>query len=101
MVNNGLAQEQTKTYKGLFSKSKTEYYTIVPITSVKDKNGKVRNLLAGSMGYEFRNAQGTAVAAVSLVDNGMVYLDNKISKEERFLLANACAALLLQQAIEV
>ncbi len=100
VVNNGLAQQQAKTYKGLLSKSKTDYYTIVPITSVKDKNGKAKNLLAGSLGYEFRNTQGVAVAAVSLVDNGMVYLDNMITPEERFLLANACAALLLQQVIE-
>jgi exoribonuclease II len=39
------------------------------------------------------------VAAVSLIDKGMIYLA-KTSVEERFLLANACAALLLQEQIE-
>jgi len=38
------------------------------------------------------------VAAVSLIDNGMVYL-GRTTPEERFLLANACTALLLQEEI--
>ena len=56
-------------------------------------------MLAGSIGFEFRNAQGKAVAAVSTINNGMVFLPH-VDKEERFLLANACTALLLQDIIE-
>jgi hypothetical protein len=39
------------------------------------------------------------VAAVSLVDSGMVFL-GKTDPTERFLLANVSAALLLYQAID-
>ena len=43
--------------------------------------------------------KGVTVAAVSLVDNGMVFIGHT-DAAERFLLANACAALLLQEAID-
>ena len=63
-----------------------------------EKNGKSGEILAGSVGLEFHNPEGKPVAAVSLIDKGMVFL-GKTTKEERFLLANLCAALLLQQEI--
>jgi hypothetical protein len=47
--------------------SKTEYYTLVPVTKL-EKNGKTGNILGGSVGFEFQNEQGTAIAAVSLMD---------------------------------
>jgi hypothetical protein len=71
----------------------------VPVTKIERKNGKIVNTIAGAPGFEFRNAKGVAVAAVSLVDNGMVFM-GKLEAAERFLLANACAALLLQEAID-
>lgn len=97
-LDNQAAQARPKEYVGYLAKSKTEYYTIVP-TSKMDINGKVGNTLLGAVGFEFRNAAGKTVAAVSLLDRGMIYLA-KISAEERFLLANACTALLLQEQIE-
>jgi hypothetical protein len=63
-----------------------------------EKNGKSGNILAGSVGFELFDPQGRSVAAVSLVDKGMVFL-GKGNATERFLLANACAALLLQEQI--
>ncbi|HEX7846859.1 MAG TPA: hypothetical protein VF476_13740 [Chitinophagaceae bacterium] len=98
VIDNQLSQARPKEYIGYIAKSPTEYYSIVPVTKL-EKNGKSGNILAGSIGFEFRNAQGQAVAAVSLIDNGMVFL-GKSSAEERFLLANACTALLLQDVIE-
>jgi len=64
-----------------------------------EQNGKTGNILAGSIGFEFRDPTGKAVAAVSFLNNGAVFL-GKISDDKRFLLANACAALLLQDTIE-
>lgn len=98
IIDNQLSQSRPKEYIGYLAKSQSEYYSIVPVTKL-EKNGKSGNILAGSIGFEFRNAQGQAVAAVSLIDNGMVFL-GKSNAEERFLLANACTALLLQDVIE-
>ena len=98
MIDNQLSQSKPKEYIGYLAKSKTEYYTIVPVSRI-EINGKAGNMLAGSIGFEFRNAQGKAVAAVSTINNGMVFLPH-VDKEERFLLANACTALLLQDIIE-
>jgi hypothetical protein len=98
VIDNQLSQARPKEYIGYLAKSRNEYYSIVPITKL-EQNGKSGNILAGSIGFEFRDSQGKAVAAVSLINNGMVFL-GKTSKEERFLLANACTALLLQDVIE-
>jgi hypothetical protein len=98
VIDNQLSQERPKDYIGYLGKSRTEYYSIVPVTKIDTKKG-TGNILAGSVGYEFRNPQGQAVAAVSLMSNGMVFL-GRINDEERFLLANACTALLLQDVIE-
>lgn len=98
VIDNQLSQARPKEYIGYIAKSRTEYYSIVPVTKL-EKNGKSGNILAGSIGFEFRDPNERAVAAVSLIDNGMVFL-GKLSGEERFLLANACTALLLQDVIE-
>lgn len=97
LIDNQAAHAQAKTYKGLLTRSKQQYYTIVPVTGM-EKNGKTGKALA-SLGFEFRNPGGKAVAAVSLIDKGMVFM-GKLPAEERLLLANACTALLLQEEID-
>ena len=97
-IDNYRSQAAPKKYVGYLAKSNSEYYSIVPVTRM-ETNGKAGNILAGSIGFEFRDTNGKAVAAVSKLDKGMVFLA-KTSAEERFLLANACAALLLQDVIE-
>jgi hypothetical protein len=97
IVNNELAQERPSEVAGTLRQSKENYYEIVPVRNF-ERNGKSHKVIAGSIGYEFRNRLGQTVAAVSLLDNGRVYFGN-ISNEEKFLLANACAALLLQESI--
>jgi hypothetical protein len=65
-----------------------------------NKQGKAVALpFGGSIGFEFRNPQGITVAAVSLIDNGVVYFC-ALSSAEKFLLANAAAALLLQEQLD-
>lgn len=97
VLDNQAAQAVPKQYTGVFAKSKNEYYTLVPATKL-ERNGKSGNTLLGSVGFEIRNKDGKALAAVSMIDRGMVFLA-KTSAEERFLLANLCAALLLQEEI--
>jgi len=98
VIDNQRSQAKPKEYIGYLAKSSTEYYSIVPVTKLEIKN-KSGSILAGSVGFEFRDAQGRPVAAVSQIDNGMVFL-RKTDAGERFLLANACTALLLQDIIE-
>jgi hypothetical protein len=73
------------------------WYTIVPVWDVKQGN-KVAPMLFGAAGLEIRNAEGVAVAAVSLINNGEVFVGN-CSGRERLLLSAVCAALLLQENI--
>jgi hypothetical protein len=98
VIDNNDAQRQRKNYMGFLALDKDTYYTIKPVYSIRNSKGRTVNTVAGSIGFEFSNKDGKPVAAVSLIDRGIVYLD-KVSEDEKFLLANACAALLLQQQI--
>jgi hypothetical protein len=98
LLDNEAAQVHSKKYIGYLTSEEGEHYTIHPATKM-EINGKVGNTLAGAVGFEIRNAKEKTVAAVSLLDKGMVFM-GKMSSEERFLLANVCAALLLQQHID-
>ncbi len=100
VIDNNAAQRNAKTYTGLLAKSKTEYYTVAPVYKLMNKQGKAVALpLGGSVGFEFRDKEGNTIAAVSLIDNGVVYF-NKVTPQEKFLIANAAAALLLQQQLD-
>jgi hypothetical protein len=98
LVDNQEAQMNPKEYKGYLSKSKEEYYTIKPLSKVINKKGRVGTMPFGSAGFEIRNREGIAIAAVSMIDKGVVYL-TKVSPEERILISGVCAALLLQEQI--
>lgn len=97
VIDNQLSQSRPKEYIGYLAKSRAQYFSIVPVTRM-ELNGRAGNILAGAVGFEFRDQQGKAVAAVTQMGKGMVFL-GKVSKEDRFLLANACTALLLQDVI--
>ncbi len=97
LLDNEEAQFRSREYIGYLAKTKDEYYTIHPATKI-EKNGKTGSTLAGAVGFEIRDPKGNTVAAVSMMNKGMVFM-GKRSTEERFLLANVCAALLLQQHI--
>lgn len=98
IIDNNDAQRQRKNYTGFLALDRNTYYTIRPVYTLKNNKGRELKTIAGSVGFEFRNRDGKAIAAVSLMDKGIVYLE-KVTAEEKFLLANACAALLLQQQI--
>jgi hypothetical protein len=100
LLDNNASQVRAKNYVGFLARDKDHYFKVVPITRLLDKKGKPADLLfGGSVGFEFQNAEGRTLAGVSLIDKGMVYFGNA-TPEERFVLANAAAALLLQQDIE-
>ncbi len=98
LLDNIAMQDKPKTYTGLVAQDKDNYYSLVPVNKMLDKNGVPRKILFGSVGLELRNKEGRAVAAVSFMDNGKVYM-NATNKSEEFVLSNICAALLLQQEI--
>ncbi|KAA9331750.1 hypothetical protein [Adhaeribacter soli] len=94
LILDNRAIQISRNYAGSLMQSPENYYTIVPVNKVQGKNGPVAFPI-GSVGYEIRNKQNEPVAAVSLIDRGTVYL-KEVPPAEKFLLANACAALLLQ-----
>lgn len=99
VVDNTQAQQSPKKYKGYLSQSKEHYYTIAPLSKVVSKKGKVGTMPFGSAGFEIRTQDDMPVAAVSLIDKGVIYL-TEVTDCEKILLANACAALLLQEQLE-
>lgn len=97
VLDNNASQRDAKQYVGYFGYDQNRYYTLKPITELQTSKGP-KPIWMGSVGYEICNPNNQAVAAVSLMDNGLVYLA-PTNPEERFLLANLCATLLLQQDI--
>jgi hypothetical protein len=98
LIDNQAAQIKPKEYKGYLSRGKDDYYTIRPLSKVVSKKGKSGTMPFGSAGFEIRTKDGKAVAAVSMIDKGVVYL-TQVSPEEKILLSGVCAALLLQEQI--
>ncbi len=98
LLDNIAMQDKPGSYTGVVALDKENYYSLVPVNKMLDKNGQPRKILFGSFGLELRNKYDQAVATVSFIDNGKVYMKT-MDKAEEFLLANVCAALLLQQEI--
>jgi hypothetical protein len=99
MLDNEAVQREAKYYTGLVGKSRDQYYTIVPVTKVQSSQGKVMHMPFGAMGLEIRDRSGLPLAAVNLADKGQVYFAKGLDPREKFLLANICTALLLQEQI--
>jgi hypothetical protein len=95
-LNNLAAESNTSEAVGYLRRGETIYH-ILPLREIWRKGRPLKAL--GTVGLEFRDAEGQAVAAVSLIDRGEVFL-SAADREDRFLLANACSALLLQQYVE-
>jgi hypothetical protein len=99
LLDNQLVQAKPSSYKGLVALDSENYYAVLPVNKMLNKQGEAKKTLFGTVGLELKNKQGKTVAAVSMMNNGTVYLDTADEKE-KFLLANICAALLLQEQIE-
>ncbi len=96
-LDNQAAMTHPKNYIGYLAKNDKEYYSIIPSMRVKSKNGKVGSMPFGSAGFIIRNKMDEPLAAVSIIDNGIIYLKD-IDPRERMLLATTCAVLLLRPA---
>lgn len=94
LLDNDAAQMFADRYTGIFALDREQYYILRPINKLQTKNGPRE--VFGTLGFEVFNSKEESVAAVSLVDNGSVYFHTK-DPDERFLMANLCAALLLQE----
>ncbi|RYD81327.1 MAG: hypothetical protein EOP53_06645 [Sphingobacteriales bacterium] len=99
LLDNNAVQQDAKTYVGKLALDDNNYYSVVPVNKMLNKNGEAASILFGSIGLDIRNKENKSVATVSFLNNGKVYL-NSTDKKEAFLLSNVCAALLLQQQIE-
>jgi hypothetical protein len=99
MLDNDRVQRQPKNYAGIVSLGRDDYYTINPVSSILNQNGKALQMPFGAMGLEIRDPSGKPLAAVNLADKGQVYFVPGLSKDEKFLMANICTALLLQEVI--
>jgi hypothetical protein len=99
MLNNDLVQRQPKYYSGMVARNRNDYYTIVPVTKVLNNQGEAMQMPFGAMGLEIRDRSGQPLAAINLADKGCVYFIRDLDPEEKFLMANICAALLLQEVI--
>jgi hypothetical protein len=97
-IDNEASQAKPKKYIGYLAKNDDEYYTVTPASRVKSKNGKVGNMPFGSAGFVIRSKEGKPVAAVSIIDKGVIYLMD-VEPTERLLLATACTSLLLRPAV--
>lgn len=97
--DNYAAQQPSTNYIGYLAKSKLEYFQIVPISSLENSKGKIMNMPFGAYGFAFLTKEGQPLAAVSLLNKGSVYFAKDILPEEKFLLANAATALLMQQEL--
>jgi hypothetical protein len=98
VLDSTAAKAAPKSYQTKLAKSKDEYYVLTACTKIRHKQGKVIQLNFDYAGFQIRNKMGEAVAAVSVINKGIVYLKN-LPPQERLVLAAACAALLLQQEI--
>lgn len=95
-LDNEAAMRHPKKYIGYLAKNAETYYAVIPYSRVKSKKGKVGTMPFGSAGFEIRNINGDAVAAVSIIDKGIIYLKETDPRERR-LLATLCTAILLRE----
>ncbi len=96
VLDNDAIELNPKNYAGYFALDQDHYYTIRPVNKLIGKNGP-SSFPVGHVGYEVCNASGHAVAAVSLLGKTSVYLADDMEPDERFLMADLCAALLLHE----
>ena len=96
-LDNTEAQVRRKHAAGFVTRG-DKFYTIDPVWQVEKKDGTVANMPFGSPGFEIRDGD-KAMAAISLLGNGKIYLGPG-TEEEKALFANVGAALMLQSVID-
>ena len=97
-LDNTASQLRRRQAAG-FLESEAGVYTIYPVWRVQSGRGRIADMPFGAAGLELVDEGGRAVAAVSLIDGGDVYLDDSLENSEKLVLAAACGALLLQTVL--
>lgn len=95
LLDDTQANMHRKKYYGVMARNDRDYYIIKPMYQLSNKKNEAVAIPFGVIGYEFFNIHEQPVAAVSLLNQGSVYLNTSDSKE-RILLAAACSAILLK-----
>ena len=95
LLDRQAVQTEAGSYRGLFARDGSNYYTLRPVDRILGKKGPVK-WPVGIAGYEILNPKNEPVAAISTIDAGQVFF-YKADPQERFLLAGLSAALLLQE----
>jgi len=98
LLDNIASQKSPNKYVGMIVQGNETKYSIVPANKLVGKNGKHVTIPFGSVGYEIRNKDQKAVAAISLMGKPTVYL-NDVTPAEKFLLSNIAAAIVLREDI--
>ncbi len=92
MIASNLVLNKNKRIAGYLLRDADNYYSILPVIRyAKTKESGNPWKLSG---YEFKNRANQLVAEISLVNKGSVTLGH-VTEAEKFLLANACAAILV------
>lgn len=83
-------------YVGLLTSEKAVPIQVVPVRKLAGQQSWGGDIV----GFEFQQ-DGKSLAAVELLNQGKVWIDNTLTDDMQSLLAAACASLLLQQEIEL
>jgi hypothetical protein len=83
-------------YVGLLTNEKDTPIQVVPVRKLSGQKSWGGDIV----GFEFQQ-DGKSLAAVELLNQGKVWIDNTLTDDMQSLLAAACATLLLQQEIEL
>lgn len=89
-INNAAVEMYKDGVVGKIVLDKENYYTVKTVIKTKPKSiSKI------PMGFQFENKNGEIVGAVSLIDNGTIFL-KKSDEKEKLLISSAALVLLLR-----
>jgi len=97
LLDNIATQKNPKGYAGILQKNEREYFTLTPVNTLMGKNGQPVMLPFGSIGYEIKDKNGIAVAAISRAGTPYIYFNHNTKEEDKFLLANVSLAIFLEE----
>jgi hypothetical protein len=95
LITDDVMSHVKRDYEFKLFRTAEEFYTIKMVRQIVDRNGRVSTFPISYAGIEIKDRSGMSVAAVSLINNTVIYLATNLPAKERLLLASACAALAL------
>ncbi len=83
-------------YVGLLAADGKDVIQIVPVRKLEGQKNWSKDIV----GFEFRH-EDRSLAAVELLNQGRVWIDETLPEDSRTVLAAACATMLLKQEIDL